>query len=70
MGDFSKKIDLKTAGRWDLRGQRFYKPNPDKLVSWGVCIVEGCVEVDVVKNFMRKFIQVYVSSRRALSEAN
>ena len=60
MGDFSKKIDPKTSGRWDLRGQRFLKPNDVALKSWGVCIVDGCVEVEVVQNFMRLFMQTYV----------
>lgn len=27
------------AGRWDLRGKTFLKPNPSELAYWGVCVI-------------------------------
>jgi eukaryotic translation initiation factor 2C len=33
-----------TTGRWDLRGKKFWLPNPEPLKSWGVCVVNGCCD--------------------------
>lgn len=33
-----------TSGRWDLRGKKFWLPNPEPLKSWGVCVVRGCTD--------------------------
>ena len=33
--------DPRTSGRWDLKGKKFFSPNPAPLQSWGVCIVTG-----------------------------
>jgi eukaryotic translation initiation factor 2C len=61
MGEWTQKIDPKTSGKWDLRGKKFYKPNPEPLESWGVCVMDGCVELPALKNFLATFIQTYVN---------
>jgi eukaryotic translation initiation factor 2C len=45
-----------TSGRWDLRGKKFLLSNPTPLVSWGVCVIQSCVNEQVVRNFLSVFI--------------
>lgn len=53
------KINPLLTGRWDLRGKKFYKVNPVPLKSWGVCVVENCVDTPTVHNWVKVFIQTY-----------
>ncbi|KAH8777302.1 eukaryotic translation initiation factor-like protein 2C 2 [Hyaloscypha finlandica] len=55
-----KKLNPGTQGRWDLRGQKFFLPNPEPLKSWGIVIMQGCTNEQVVKNFINVFIQTYI----------
>ncbi|RKF63291.1 Protein argonaute [Erysiphe neolycopersici] len=53
------KISPGTAGRWDLRGKKFYLPNPEPLKSWGVCILGGCCPEPTARNFINRLVQIY-----------
>ncbi|KAM0178275.1 hypothetical protein ACHAPF_003640 [Botrytis cinerea] len=58
---FDKAVtDPRTSGRWDLRGKKFLYANPEPLVSWGVAIVDNCIQEPAVKNFLQVFIQTYI----------
>lgn len=47
------------TGRWDLRGKRFFKANPQKLVSWAFVALEKCIDKPGLQNFVRVFMQAY-----------
>ena len=52
------------SGRWDLRGQKFLKPNTAPLVSWGVAVIAGGLpqhqpQEAQVRAFVNKFIETY-----------
>ena len=49
------------SGRWDLRGKKFLFPNPVPLQSWGICVLENCVQEAGVKHFAQVFVQTYIS---------
>jgi len=51
--------DPKTSGRWDLRGKKFFGPNPEPLISWGICVIESCLPEPVIQNFISVFVQTY-----------
>ncbi|CAL3971616.1 unnamed protein product [Diplocarpon coronariae] len=53
------KTNPGTAGRWDLRGKKFWLANPEPLRSWGFVIVGGACPEAVVRNFANVFIQTY-----------
>ncbi|PBP20017.1 eukaryotic translation initiation factor-like protein 2C 2 [Diplocarpon rosae] len=53
------KTNPGTAGRWDLRGKKFWLANPEPLRSWGFVIVGGACSEAVVRNFANVFIQTY-----------
>lgn len=48
-----------TSGRWDLRGKKFLKPNPQPLVSWAFVAVEQAIDKPGLQNFVRVFMQTY-----------
>lgn len=48
------------SGRWDLRGKKFLLPNPEPLKSWGIGVINSCLQEAEVRNFMNVFIQTYV----------
>ena len=50
-----------TRGRWDLKGKRFLSPNPQELVSWGVCLMPGRQRPDksVIDQFILDFARIY-----------
>lgn len=51
-----------TSGRWDLRGKKFFGPNPAALKAWSVCIVGGGpsgVSTTEAKTFIADFIKIY-----------
>lgn len=54
------KLNPGTLGRWDLRGKKFFAANKEPLTSWGICVMEDCVNKAQVDNFVKNFIQVYV----------
>ncbi|KAK2773705.1 hypothetical protein FQN52_004512 [Onygenales sp. PD_12] len=37
----NQRVNPGTAGRWDLRGKKFYAPNTEPLTSWGVGVFRG-----------------------------
>jgi eukaryotic translation initiation factor 2C len=49
-----------TSGRWDLRGKKLFKENPQPLKSWGICVINGACDDATVKNFVNVFISTYV----------
>lgn len=55
------QADPKTMGRWDLKGKKFYQPNPAPLKSWGVCVVQGRYGPDKtsIDRFLQEFVKVY-----------
>jgi eukaryotic translation initiation factor 2C len=54
------KLNPGTTGRWDLRNRKFFTPNTEKLVSWGICVVGGVVDKATVDNFVKVLVQSYV----------
>jgi len=64
------KIAPGTAGRWDLRGKKFYMPNPAPLTSWGFVVLRGCVEDSVLTNFINVFITTYIGHGGRVTNKN
>lgn len=57
---FAKKQENpQTRGRWDLRGQVFAAPNKRPLKSWGVVIINDCVNEPAVQQFIKTFVNIY-----------
>jgi eukaryotic translation initiation factor 2C len=59
---FGNKIEpASTRGRWDLRGKTFLAKNPQELVSWGVGVFPGRLNVDraAVDRFILDFSRAY-----------
>ncbi|OAA54541.1 eukaryotic translation initiation factor [Niveomyces insectorum RCEF 264] len=49
-----------TSGRWDLRQKTFLINNKGReLQSWGVAVVDSCVDQPAVQNFVRVFMKTY-----------
>lgn len=51
-----------TAGRWDLRGKKFYKPNAKPLQYWGVGFFGGkrtSINHDQTLRFLDQFMKIY-----------
>ncbi|CAK7272864.1 Protein argonaute [Sporothrix epigloea] len=49
-----------TSGRWDLRQKVFYTNNKGReLRSWGIAVVDNCVDLPVIQNFARVFMKTY-----------
>lgn len=53
------KVEPKFAGRWDLRGMKFWKPNVAPLGSWGIVVMDACVDGRVAEQFITTFRQVF-----------
>lgn len=53
-------VNPKFAGRWDLRGMKFWKQNAAPLANWGIVMVEGCVDARVAEHFANTFRQTFV----------
>ncbi|KAI1065426.1 hypothetical protein LB507_000045 [Fusarium sp. FIESC RH6] len=49
------QADPKFAGRWDLRGKKFFKPNTAPLQSWGFVACEVQVPLPVMQAFATSF---------------
>ncbi|KAH7627791.1 Piwi domain-containing protein [Sordaria sp. MPI-SDFR-AT-0083] len=49
----------RNTGRWDLRGCRFVEGNRAPLASWGVFVLNGCVDQQTLKTFCNAFVPVY-----------
>ncbi|CZR64330.1 related to argonaute like post-transcriptional gene silencing protein QDE-2 [Phialocephala subalpina] len=54
------KINPGTSGRWDLRGKKFFLPNPQPLKSWGIAVLGGALPEAAVRNFIGVFVQTYI----------
>ncbi|OIW26754.1 Piwi-domain-containing protein [Coniochaeta ligniaria NRRL 30616] len=57
----SGKINPGTSGRWDLRGKKFFKANPQPLKSWAFVAVEKSIDKPGLQNFVRVFMTAYRS---------
>lgn len=64
------KINPGTSGRWDLRGKKFLAANPIPLESWGICIVEQCIDQPTLQNFLKVFIQTYIGHGGRVNNKN
>lgn len=53
-------VDPKMTGRWDLRGQKFVKPNAEPLRSWSFVTVGKYVDRATVDNFIKAFKAAYI----------
>jgi eukaryotic translation initiation factor 2C len=60
------KLNPGTSGRWDLRGKKFFTIGPDKLVSWGICIISNAVDIPTATNFAHVLMQTYVRAHLLL----
>jgi eukaryotic translation initiation factor 2C len=54
------KVNPGISGRWDLRGKKFLRNNPQPLKSWGIAVVDRCVDEPTVRNFLKTFIISYM----------
>ncbi|KAE8152713.1 Piwi domain-containing protein [Aspergillus avenaceus] len=50
-----------TNGRWDLRNKKFYKPNKNDLVGWGVGFIPGKRNV-INKTHVEKFVDGFMKT--------
>ncbi|KAJ5155636.1 hypothetical protein N7492_008439 [Penicillium capsulatum] len=60
--EFGNAKHLPTAGKWDLRSKKFYKPNVQPLRSWGVGYFPGAhsrTQSAMVSTFIDKFVNIY-----------
>lgn len=53
------KVTPQFQGRWDLRGMKFWKPNEAPLTSWGIVMMDGCVDARSAEQFVTTFRQVF-----------
>lgn len=53
------KVVPKFAGRWDLRGMKFWKPNQAPLTSWGIVMMDNCVDARSAEQFITSFRQIF-----------
>ena len=63
------------SGRWDLRGKKFSKPNPARLKSWGICVLNGrggrpCVSPEQLTAFKNQFLSLYKGHGGLVDETN
>ncbi|KAL6721013.1 Protein argonaute [Lecanora helva] len=62
------------SGRWDLRGQIFFKPNAAPLTSWGICVISAGnrapINPDQLTLFKNQFIQLYQRHGGSVAEKN
>lgn len=54
-----KQENPQMKGRWDLRGQVFASRNKRPLKSWGVVIINNCVNMPTVQAFIQNFVNIY-----------
>jgi eukaryotic translation initiation factor 2C len=52
--------DPKFAGRWDLRGKKFWRQNVAPLESWGFLVLDDCVNLPQLDSFARMFRQTFL----------
>ena len=52
--------DPKFAGRWDLRGKKFWKPNEAPLHSWGFVVLERDVPLPALQQFATTFKSTFI----------
>lgn len=52
--------DPKFAGRWDLRGKKFWKQNMAPLASWGFIVMDNCVNLPQLKQFSQSFKTAFI----------
>lgn len=54
------QADPKFAGRWDLRGKKFWKENAAPLMNWGFLVLDDCVQLPQLKAFSQSFKTTFV----------
>lgn len=54
-----QKLNPGTAGRWDLRGKKFFTVNSEPLKSWGICILDNACPEATARNFVNTLVQIY-----------
>lgn len=54
-----KQENPQTKGRWDLRGHVFAGKNKRPLTSWGIVIINDCVNAPAVQAFCQNFVNIY-----------
>lgn len=54
-----KQENPQTKGRWDLRGQVFASRNKRPLKSWGIVVINNCVNMPAVQAFVQNFVNIY-----------
>lgn len=54
-----KQENPQTKGRWDLRGHVFAGKNKRPLKSWGIVIINNCVNGPAVQAFVQNFVNIY-----------
>ncbi|KKZ62495.1 hypothetical protein EMCG_03108 [[Emmonsia] crescens] len=56
----NQRVNPGTAGRWDLRGKKFYAKNSKPLTSWGVGIFRSRhVSLADIERFIDAFVRAY-----------
>ncbi|PWY92461.1 eukaryotic translation initiation factor 2c [Aspergillus heteromorphus CBS 117.55] len=58
----NQRISPGTAGRWDLRGKKFYQPNKRALELWGIGFFPGkrnAINLKQVQTFADTFMKTY-----------
>jgi hypothetical protein len=58
------------SGRWDLRGKKFLTANKDPLKSWGVCVIDNCVQETALKHFIGVLVATYISHGGRIANKN
>lgn len=54
-----KQENPMTKGRWDLRGHVFAAKNKRPLKSWGIVVINNCVQMPAVQAFVQNFVNIY-----------
>ncbi|KAL9121776.1 MAG: hypothetical protein Q9187_001664 [Circinaria calcarea] len=63
--EFGGKFQLKPmySGRWRIDQKKFFRPNSQPLISWGVCVVNGngrdIVDPTEARAFIADFVRIY-----------
>lgn len=54
-----KQENPQMKGRWDLRGHIFAETNKRPLKSWGIVVINNCVNGPTVQAFVQNFVNIY-----------
>ena len=61
--NFRDKRNVKPqfAGRWNIQGLKFWKQNTTPLISWGIVLMDNCVDKRAAEQFIKTFRDVFIS---------